>query len=116
MLEYNKESYIQHKVNNCKYYDRKKDYYDDFKTINKSWIKKTINQQFNRCYYCHIVMTYGEGITSKTDITIERIKNDEPHNRDNCVIACLKCNNWRGNNCKAEEFVVMVEALINFNK
>ena len=116
MFKHNKENYLQHKVNNCKYYDRKKDYYNEFKTISKDWIKKTIKEQFNRCYYCHAVMTYGEGYTNKTDITVERIDNNEAHNKDNCVMACLKCNNWRGNNCSSDEFLVMIGALINYSK
>ena len=50
------------------------------------------------CFYCkcelHILY---EIVRELTQWTIDRINNDEGHNKDNFVIACLNCNIKRRN-------------------
>jgi hypothetical protein len=110
---YDAHNYVQHKVHNCKHYDRKRGFYDEIRTVTKEWILEQVMEQFNRCHYCKTQMTYGDGPTNKTDITVERIDNSHPHNKRNCILACLNCNTWRSDNCSSEEWVVMMEALHN---
>lgn len=110
---YDAQNYIQHKVHNCKHYDRKRGFYDEINTVDKDWIMKQVGEQFNRCHYCKTRMTYGDSANNKTDITVERIDNSIPHNKNNSLLACLKCNTWRSDNCSSKEWVVMIEALYN---
>jgi hypothetical protein len=52
------------------------------------------------CFYCYCVLLYGNDIDRRKNpdsITIERISNHIGHEFDNCVLACLGCNNIRGN-------------------
>lgn len=46
-----------------------------------------------KCFYCREdVMIVYENVRDPRQWTLERIDNSLGHNRDNCVIACLKCN------------------------
>jgi len=46
-----------------------------------------------RCYYCkHNVMLLYNNVREPAQWTLDRLDNSKPHNTDNVVIACLKCN------------------------
>lgn len=42
------------------------------------------------CYHCQIEMT-------EDNLTLDRIDDDLPHNTNNCVLACIECNNAHKN-------------------
>jgi hypothetical protein len=45
------------------------------------------------CYYCREpVMILYEYVREPKQWTLERLDNDRGHNRDNVVLACLRCN------------------------
>ena len=50
-----------------------------------------------RCYYCrtNCSVIYAEPMF-KYQWTLDRVSNDQGHNRQNVVVACLKCNLHRG--------------------
>jgi hypothetical protein len=50
-----------------------------------------------RCYYCrtNCSIIYAEPMF-KYQWTLDRVSNDQGHNRQNVVVACLKCNLHRG--------------------
>ena len=46
-----------------------------------------------RCHYCRYgVMMLYNNVREPLQWTLDRIDNSKPHNTDNVVIACLKCN------------------------
>ena len=107
--DYELGTYVQHKVHNAKHYDRRRGFYDPVQAVDKQWILHQMKTQFNRCGYCLDKMTSGESPSSKTDLTVERLDNSKAHNKDNCILSCMKCNTWRSDNCSSEEWEVMDE-------
>tara|TARA_A100001015_G_scaffold279923_1_gene341544 strand:+ start:2291 stop:2827 length:537 start_codon:yes stop_codon:yes gene_type:complete len=57
--------------------------------IDKKFLKELIKNNLN-CYYCNIEFNYIE--KCQDYITLERLNNNLPHTKDNCTLACLKCN------------------------
>jgi len=62
-----------------------------------SVIKKIIDTEM-KCFYCNCQMlVLYEIVRELTQWSIDRINNEEGHNKDNFVIACLNCNIKRRN-------------------
>ena len=55
-------------------------------------MNKQQKKQRNRCYICleEVLVTYMGGC--QYQFSVDRIFNDLPHNKSNCLIACLYCN------------------------
>jgi hypothetical protein len=53
------------------------------------------NKQQNRCYYCAENMSWTERRKNLLGLTLERLDNDLPHYKNNCVLACKQCNSKR---------------------
>ena len=68
-------------------YDRP-DYIDEL-YLNYLW-----SEQGKRCHYCKCEMTLDFNATNRnpTQISIQRLNNDLPHIKTNCVLACFLCN------------------------
>ena len=86
------ERKLDKKINKCKYLDRKKGYkiaelvgYLKAIDITDMWNTSKI------CHYCKVLMQY-ENCQLPNGMTIERLKNPKPHLKDNCVLACHRCN------------------------
>ena len=84
---------IQHKIYGYKTQDISKQLYSIEKFID---VKRTIEKlktSENRCFYCkcHVQVLY-EFVREPLQWTLERIENNQGHNADNVVIACLHCN------------------------
>jgi hypothetical protein len=73
--------------------DLKKGIFDSLKAITVDQvIQKCIECQLH-CYYCqHQVKILYEIVRDPLQWTLERLNNEQGHNLDNVVIACLKCN------------------------
>ena len=67
--------------------------YDAEKYINMEELLPLLVASKLRCHYCkkNIMMLYNN-IREPLQWTLDRIDNSKPHNTDNVVIACLKCN------------------------
>ena len=73
--------------------DLKKGIFDSLKAITVDQvIQKCIECQL-QCYYCqNQVKILYEIVRDPLQWTLERLNNEQGHNQDNVVIACLKCN------------------------
>ena len=50
-----------------------------------------------KCYYCRCeCKLMYENIREKKQWTLDRLDNDQGHNRDNVVVSCLECNVKKG--------------------
>jgi len=81
---------IQNMIKHSKHNDKKYNRYDIVNFIDKSFLKKLINDSEDKCYYCKCKLQYI--IYQQNLATIERIDNKFGHNKNNVVIACLRCN------------------------
>jgi hypothetical protein len=88
---------VQRKLSGYKNQDTKKNIYDEnyfityYETLEKLVISKL------KCYYCRCECKFMyENTREKKQWTLDRIDNDEGHNKDNVVICCLECNLKKG--------------------
>jgi hypothetical protein len=66
-----------------------------------------LEEQDGQCIYCDVKLEYGEGVNrvrTPTGLTVERLLNEYPHYRSNCVLACRWCNNTRSATYTWQEF------------
>ena len=66
--------------------------------------QELIDESGGQCYYCQRECFILDLRRSKNQITLERLDNEKPHSRENCVIACLGCNGDRSNKFKAKDY------------
>ena len=81
-------------IRGSKHKDKKYNRYDIVNFIDKSFLKKLINDSENKCYYCKCQLQYI--VRQQNLASIERLDNNIGHVKSNCVIACLHCNVSRG--------------------
>ena len=74
--------------------DKKKNRpYDPEKYINLEELLPLLVASKLRCHYCRYgVMMLYNNVREPLQWTLDRIDNSKPHNTNNVVIACLKCN------------------------
>lgn len=86
--------------------DTIKGQYDEKKHIDKDFLLNKLAEQEGKCFYCNVDMTT---ISSRkimpTKLTVERMNNSLGHYKHNCVLACHKCNVFRGNRYTFREFL-----------
>lgn len=69
--------------------------------LDEEWIM--INIFGKKCVYCE---------TSQwSKLGCDRIDNNKPHTKDNCVCACARCNRMRGDNFTVEEMKKIGKAI-----
>ena len=89
---------LERKITSYKHQDLLKKKFNESLFIDmNSVIEKLIKSEM-RCFYCNceVVILY-EIVRELTQWSIDRINNDEGHNKENFVIACLNCNIKRRN-------------------
>ena len=95
-------------IHNSKQTDIKKNLFIEEDFIDKEFVLDKFEEQNNRCHYCHIQLnTVGQAEEGKRDhqkCTIERIDNTLGHSKENCVLACFRCNNQRSNRYTSDVF------------
>jgi hypothetical protein len=74
--------------------DKKKNrVYDVKKYINLENLLEQLVTSKLHCHYCKLnIMLLYNNVREPKQWTLDRIDNNKPHNTDNVVIACLKCN------------------------
>jgi hypothetical protein len=84
---------IERKISSYKQQDLLKNKYNESLFIDLACILKKIIETDMQCFYCNsqVVVLY-EIVRELTQWSVDRINNDEGHNKDNFVIACLNCN------------------------
>ena len=85
--------HIREKISSYKYQDTIKNIYIPSLFVNTDDILKILVEGSLCCYFCHtkVVVLY-ENVRECTQWTLDRVNNDAGHNRDNVILACLKCN------------------------
>jgi hypothetical protein len=68
--------------------------YDAQDYIEEEFLNFVWNDQDQRCYHCNCEMTLDFSATTRvpTQISIQRLNNDLPHIKKNCVLSCFSCN------------------------
>ena len=84
-------------ITNSKAHDKKKnrtyeaDDYINYDFLNELWVK-----QDKKCYYedceCELILCFNKDTREDSMITLQRLKNDIAHTKDNCVLSCFRCN------------------------
>ena len=63
--------------------------------VNTPHLFELQNIQQNKCHYCWQTMSWMERSRNPCGLTLERLNNDLPHYKSNCVLACKRCNSRR---------------------
>lgn len=84
---------VERKISSYKQQDLLKNKYNESLFIDVECILKKLIEIDMQCFYCncHVLVLY-EIVRELTQWSVDRINNDEGHNKDNFVIACLNCN------------------------
>ena len=84
---------LNKKLAGYKQQDLKKGIHDENKFVELADIVDKMRESLLRCRYCSTEMLVLYDISREmTQWTVDRIDNDEGHNKDNYHLACLKCN------------------------
>jgi len=65
--------------------------YEPTDFIDEEFLNYLWSNQNQQCFHCNCIMTL-EFTTNPTKVSIQRINNDLPHIRSNCVLSCFRCN------------------------
>jgi hypothetical protein len=89
---------IERKIASYKQQDQIKKTFDSSLFIDTDIVMKRLIDCNMLCYYCKCqVLVLYEIVRELTQWSIDRINNNEGHNKENFVIACLNCNIKRRN-------------------
>jgi hypothetical protein len=84
---------IERKIASYRQQDLLKNKYNDILFIDIDCILKKLIDTEMQCFYCKCqILVLYEIVRELTQWSVDRINNDEGHNKDNFVIACLNCN------------------------
>jgi hypothetical protein len=84
---------IEKKISSYRQQDLLKNKYNQLLFIDIECILKKLIDTEMQCFYCNCqVIVLYEIVRELTQWSVDRINNDEGHNKDNFVIACLNCN------------------------
>jgi hypothetical protein len=79
-----KRTDIEAKIRGHKAADIEKDRkYEEDQYVTVEWFNERMKKQRFQCSFCHKPLD--------TEYSIDRINNDKPHTKQNCVISCPKC-------------------------
>jgi len=84
---------LQKKITGYKTQDTHKGLYDPEKFVNLDDVIHLLHDSKMACFYCNTqVHVLYEIVREVNQWTLDRVNNSHGHNRDNVIIACLKCN------------------------
>ena len=89
----NQKHWIRQLVHDSRKKDKKRGF-DIKNLITKIFIKKQLELQENKCYYCDCNLKFGIGVNRKKGdgLTLERIDTNQGHTKSNCIFICYECN------------------------
>lgn len=107
------QSEIKTKLNSYKSQDQKKNIYDINLFINYDDLIEKIKESNLKCYYCcESIFILYEIVRENKQWTLDRINNDEGHNKENIVISCLQCNLKR-RDTNSNKFLFTKQLILN---
>ena len=84
---------LQKKITGYKTQDIHKGLHDPDKFVNLDDVIHLLHDSKMICFYCNTdVHVLYEIVREVNQWTLDRVNNSHGHNRDNVIIACLKCN------------------------
>jgi hypothetical protein len=84
---------IKNKISGYKSQDTEKKKYDVEKFVTETSVLELFESSKLQCYYCHDpTLVLYEFVRDPKQWSLERLDNSKGHNKDNVVLACLKCN------------------------
>lgn len=84
------KQFVQTKIISYQAIDNKKKlYYDINEYVTYEWVEKYLYETFWYCTHCNEIMDLSN---SMSQLSINRLDNDLPHIKSNCVLSCLSCN------------------------
>lgn len=84
---------LQKKIAGYKTQDIHKGLHDPAKFVNMDDVVRLLRESKMICFYCNTeVHVLYEIVREVNQWTLDRVDNSHGHNRDNVIIACLKCN------------------------
>jgi glutaredoxin-related protein len=84
---------INHKIASYRSQDVIKNLYNEDKFIKFEDILEKMMESELKCYYCKdIMIVLYDIVREMKQWTVDRIDNDNGHNKDNFYLACLECN------------------------
>ena len=102
---YREKRPIYWKIKKYKQSDKKYNRYIETDYIDEQWVKDELEKNSMKCHYCKCELQQSQGGNYiQNQYSIDRIDNNKGHNKDNCVISCLSCNNKRYYKIPYEEF------------
>jgi hypothetical protein len=85
--------HIAQKLSGYKSQDIKKGFYEPTRIADLPFVVDLLKKSSNSCYYCReSIQVLYENVREPKQWSLDRIFNDQGHNKENVVIACLKCN------------------------
>ena len=88
---------IEKKIKGYVNQDIKKDKLNKNKLIKYEDLLEILVISKLKCYYCKCdCLLMYDNVREKKQWTLDRLNNDEGHNRDNVVVSCLECNLKKG--------------------
>ena len=97
-------------INTSKRDDIKKGRYDPDEHIDRDLLQYQFEEQEGKCFYCEVAMVTHSSENGKIDpdrMSIERMDNRVGHIKENCILACYKCNCQRQDRYDCNEFYRM---------
>jgi 5-methylcytosine-specific restriction endonuclease McrA len=84
---------LQKKITGYRTQDIHKGLHDPSKFVNMEDVIRLLCESNMLCFYCNTeVHVLYEIVREVNQWTLDRVNNSHGHNRDNVIIACLKCN------------------------
>ncbi len=88
---------IEKKIKGYENQDIKKDKLNKKKLIKYDDLLEILVISKLKCYYCKCdCLLMYDNVREKKQWTLDRLDNEEGHNRDNVVVSCLECNLKKG--------------------
>ena len=69
----------------------------------------------SKCSYCRCLMQVKDR-SLPDGLTIQRLDNTQPHSKNNCTLACHKCNVRRVESTDKEEFIALKKAFTGWKE